>query len=98
MKFVHRFAFDVLAEDRRGRLANRAAFSVEERFLDPTSVIQLQLDPNLIAAEWILFTVRTGRTREVPFVVRALVMVEDVIVVKLFIHSGTYACCRRLAA
>ena len=89
MKLVHRFAFDMLAEDRRRRLANRAAFSVEERFLDPTGVIQLQFDPNLIAAKRILFAVRTGRTREVSFVVRAFVVVEDVIVVKLFIHSGT---------
>ena len=93
MKLVHRFAFDMLAEDRRGGLADRAALSVEERFLDPTGVIHLQFDPNLITAEWVLFAVRAGRTRKVPFVVRTLVMVEDVIVVKLFIHSGTYACC-----
>jgi hypothetical protein len=37
--------------------------------------------------------VRARRTGKVTFVVRALVMVEDVIVVKLFIHTDTYACC-----
>ena len=98
MKLIYRFAFDMLAEDRRRRLADRTAFSVEERLLNPTGVVQLQFDPDLITAEWILFAVRTGRTGEVPFVVRALVMIEDVIVVKLFIHSGTYACCVRRAA
>ena len=88
----------MLAEDGRGGLADRAALSVEERFLDVAGVIQLQFDSDLIAAKWVLFAVRTRRTGKVSFVVRAFVMVEDVIVVKLFIHSGTYACCVRWVA
>ncbi len=98
MEFVYCLAFDVLAEDRRGCLADRASFSVEERFLDTAGVVQFQFEPNLIAAKRILFAVRTCRASEVSFVVRTLVMIEDVIVVELFIHSSTYADCGRWAA
>ena len=89
MKLIDRLSFDMLAQNRSRRLADRTALAIEKGFLDFSGIIKFQLKPNLIAAERVFLAVSTRRTRDVPFVVRAFVMVEDVIVVKLFVHFGT---------
>lgn len=93
LKFDQRFSFDVLAENRSGRLADRTTLAVKKGFLDCSGIIQLQFHSNLIATERIFLTVRARRTLDVPFVVRAFVMVEDVIVVQFFVHLGTDCDC-----
>lgn len=79
----------MLTENRSRRLTDRTTFAVEERFLDLAGVIEFQLHPNLVAAQRVFLAVSTGRTLDVPLVVRALVMVEDVVVVEVFVHLGT---------
>ena len=89
MKLVERLPFDVLAQNRSGRLTDRTAFAVEERLFDLAGSVELQLHPNLIAAQRIFFAVSTRRAGDVPLVIRGLVMVEDVVVVKFFVQFGT---------
>ena len=87
MKFIDGLVLDMLTENGRCRLADRAAFSVEEGLFNPARIVHFQFQSDLVAAERVLLAVGARRTRELPFVIRTLVMIEDVIVVQLFAHT-----------
>ena len=87
-QFRQRLAFDMLAQDRRCRLADRTSLAIEECCLNAPRFIELQFQADLITTKRILFGVRTGCTLQMSFVVWAFVMVQNVVVVKLFVHGN----------
>ena len=82
----HALPLDVTGEQRRRRLADGAAVTIEPDSLDPIAGAELQLQPDVVAAERVVqFGVEVGGL-EPPAVGRGVVMVEDFFAVQEVVH------------
>src|SRR5881396_3374491 len=80
LHLIEALALDLLGEDRRRRLRDRAAASLEAYVLHLV-VLDEERHGDLVATEGIGVVVRVGRTRQFARVPRVLVVIEDVVAV-----------------
>ena len=81
------FAFDLLAEDGGGGLADGTTRPVEVSTGHDAVFIDLEFEVDIVAAEGVFVGVDAGRTIDVPLVIRGLEMLQNVFAIKIFNHG-----------
>src|SRR6185503_3137080 len=82
----HGLALQLIRDDRRGRLRDRAALTMEAQVRDPVA-IELDVDPHLVAAQRVAVLELRVTLLQLPEVAGSLVVVEDELAVEL-VHQA----------
>ena len=85
---LDRLAVELFDQHRSGRLADAAAVAVEIDLLEPALPVDLQFQPDHVAAQGVRVLMRVRALRTPPAMVRLLVVFLDAFLVQFFFASG----------
>lgn len=85
-KLVQRFSFHVFAQNRCGGLTDCTTLAAEVCLTHFSGLVDVQFHSNLIATQRISLGMRARRTRQRSLVVGSFVVIQDEVVVQLFVH------------